>query len=165
MTWLEAAGGHDNDTGSEDGVDEFIYHFEEPTEIRLSLDRFDEAPQLIALDAVGERDRPRDGERRRDDHAERETTLRVVHPHAGDATAAPFAVFLEPILPEAVAEPAAVGVPAQANPNDVATLKASKNCPFCNLAGLSWNACPGRREPGGVSISATPTSPWRTWRV
>jgi hypothetical protein len=93
-----------------------------------------------------------------------ETTLRVVHPHAGDATAAPFVVFLEPILPEVVTEPGAVGGPAQANPNDVATLKASKNCAFCNLAGLSWNACPAGAS-WRVSISATPTSPWRTWRV
>ena len=153
VTWLEAAGGHDNDTGSEDGVDEFIYHFEEPTEIRLSLDRFDEAPQLIALDASGNEIGRATASADATITLSGETTLRVVHPHAGDATAAPFVVFLEPILPEAVAEPAAVGGPAQANPNDVATLKASKNCPFCNLAGLSWNACPGGASLAGIDIS------------
>ena len=153
VTSLEAAGGHDNDTGSDDGVDEFVYHFEEPTEIRLSIDRFDETPQLIALDASGNEIGRATGSADATITLSGETTLRVVHPHAGDATAAPIALFLEPILPEAVGESAAVAVPAQANPGDVATLKASKNCPFCNLAGLSWNACPGGASLAGIDIS------------
>ncbi len=153
VTWLEAAGGGVNDTGSEDGVDEFIYHFEEPTEIRLALDQFDEAPQLVALDPSGNEIGRATAGADATITLSGDTTLRIVHPHAGDATAAPFVVFIEPILPEAVAEPAAVGGPAQANPNDVATLKASKNCQFCNLAGLSWNACPAGASVAGVDIS------------
>ena len=99
VTWLEAAGGHDNDTGSEDGVDEFIYHFEEPTEIRLSLDRFDEAPQLIALDASGNEIARATASADATITLSGENTLRFVHPHAGDATAAPFMVFLDPSFP------------------------------------------------------------------
>jgi uncharacterized protein YjbI with pentapeptide repeats len=158
VTWLEAAGGHDGDVGNEDGVDEFVYHFEEPTQIRLSLDIFDEAPELMVLDGFGNEIA----------HVTAESgdamvtmsghhTLRLLHPRAGDATAEPIPVFLRPILPELDAEaaggPATVGGPAQANPTDVATLKASKNCPGCNLAGMSWNACPGGVSLAGLDIS------------
>ena len=141
VTWLEAAGGHVNDTGSEDGVDEFIYHFEEPTQIRLALDRFDEAPLLIALDASGNeigRVTAESGDTTIT--LSGENTIRFVHPHAGDASAAAIPVFFEPTL-------------ADASPGDVATLKAGKNCQFCNLAGLSWNACPGGASLAGIDIS------------
>jgi uncharacterized protein YjbI with pentapeptide repeats len=144
VTWLEAAGGHDGDTGSEDGVDEFAYHFAEPTQVRLSLDRFAEAPQLIALDPSR-----KEIARVTADSGDQtitlsgETTLRFVHPHAGDPTATPMAIFLRPVRHDAEDGAPAVGVTAQANGNDVATLMASGNCPFCNLAGMSWDACPG----------------------
>jgi hypothetical protein len=142
VTWLEAAGGHDNDTGSEDGVDEFIYHFDEPTEIRLSLDRFDEAPQLIALDASGKEVGRATAGADATITLRGEITLRVVHPHAGDAYRGAVRRLPRAMLPE-----------AQANPNDVATLKASKSCPFCNLGGLSWNACPSGASLAGIDIS------------
>jgi uncharacterized protein YjbI with pentapeptide repeats len=145
---LEAAGSYDGDTGSEDGVDEFAYHFAEPTRIRLSLDRFDAAPQFIALDRFGNevaRVTPESGDVTIT--LSGETTLRFVHPQAGDATAEPIVIFLRPILPDAVAGP------AQANPNDVATLKAGKNCPECNLAGMAWNACPGGASLAGIDLS------------
>ena len=154
VTWLEAAGGGDGDTGSEDGVDEFPYHFEKPTKIRLSLDRFDEAPQLVALDGSGnEIARVTADSGDQEITVRGENTFRLIHPHAGDASAAPMPIFLRPILPEAAAEPAADAVSAQANPNDVATLQASKNCPGCNLAGMSWNACPGGVTLAGLDIS------------
>ena len=97
VTLLEAANGHEGDVGSDHGVDEFHYHFEEPTQIRLSLDRFDEAPELIALDDSGNEIA----------HVTAESgdamitmsghhTLRLVHPHAGDATA-----DADPALPPA----------------------------------------------------------------
>jgi uncharacterized protein YjbI with pentapeptide repeats len=140
VTWLEAAGGHVNDTGSEDGVDEFVYHFAKPTEITLSLDRFDEAPELVALDARGKEIGRATAGADATVTLRGDVTIRIVHPHAGDAAAAPFGVFLEPS-------------PPGADPNDVATLKASKNCQFCNLAGLSWNACPAGASLAGVDIS------------
>src|SRR5262249_28195273 len=118
VTWLEAAGGHSGDTGTEDGVDEFVYHFLEPTEIRLSLDRFDEAPTVVALDSSG----TEIGRVTAESHESMltlsgKTTLRFIHPRAGDRSATPIALFFRPVLPE----PAAVGGAAQANPNDVAT--------------------------------------------
>ena len=144
VTWLEAAGGHDNDVGSEDGVDQFIYHFDRRTRLRFSLDQFDDTPELVILNASG----------REVAHltaafgevtigVRGEHTVRLVHPRAGDASAQAIVVFLQ-----AEAE----GAPTP-NPNDVATLKAGKNCPGCNLAGLSWNACPNGTSLAGVDLS------------
>src|SRR5262249_29389675 len=99
VTSLEAAGSPDNDTGSEPGVDEFIYHFEQPTQVRLSIDRFDEAPQLVALDASGNEIGRATGSAEATITLSGETTIRIVHPHAGDANAAPIVVFLAPVLP------------------------------------------------------------------
>ena len=148
VTWLEAAGTHDGDVGSDDGVDEFMYHFKKPTRIRLSLDQFDEAPELIALDASGNEVAHVTADSGDIEFtASGEHTFRLVHPHAGDTTATPIPIFLHPIMPEE-ASAEADGGPAQANPNDIATLKASKSCPSCNLAGMSWNAC-----PGGVTLT------------
>jgi len=157
VTWLEAAGGHEGDTGDEDGVDEFAYHFDTPTELRLSLDEFDEAPTLIALDGEGNELARVDGDS--GDAiitASGEHRFRFVHPHAGDASAAPILFFFRPLLPESETDGGAAltsgATGLQANSDDVATLKAGKDCFRCNLAGLSWNACPGV-SLAGVNLS------------
>jgi uncharacterized protein YjbI with pentapeptide repeats len=149
---LEATGHQNGDTGIGDGVDELPYHFDVPTEVRLSLDRFDEAPTLIALDGSG-REIGRVGAGSRDAIImfSGEHKLRFMHPRAGDPTADPIVIFFRPIRPTPVASPALVGG-AQQNPNDVATLMAGEDCFRCDLTGLSWNAYPGV-SLAGINLS------------
>ncbi len=154
VSYLEAAGGHRGDTGGEDGVDEFTYHFVNPTQIRLSVGEFEAgaAPSIVVLDK-------RMTEVGRADDATGEVVLdltgehlfRFVHPNAGDATAEPIPFFFQPTVIE-IADSEATTSGLQASSGDVATLKAGKDCFRCNLAGLSWNACPGA-DLAGVNLS------------
>jgi len=153
VTWLEAAGGQAGDSGTEDGVDEFAYHFDVPTKVRLSLDQFEEAPTLVALDGSGDEIARVDGQSGDATiTAFGEHTFRFIHPRAGDPTAEPIVIFFRPILPTTGVAQAVVGGRAPADSDDVATLKAGQNCVRCNLTGLSWNACPGV-SLAGVNLS------------
>jgi uncharacterized protein YjbI with pentapeptide repeats len=150
---LEPTGSPNGDTGRADGVDELPYHFDVPTQIRMSLDDFDEAPTLVALDGSGNEIGRADGESGDVTiTASGEHKFRLVHPRAGDPTADPIVIFFRPIRATTGIAQAVVGGRAQADTNDVATLKAGKNCVRCNLTGLSWNACPGV-SLAGVNLS------------
>ena len=153
VTMLEATGHQNGDTGLADGVDEFPYHFDVPTQVRLSLDQFDEAPTLVALDGSKNEIARVDGESGdMTITAFGEHTFRFIHPRAGDPTAEPIPIFFRPIHPTTAVAQSTVGGAARADSSDVETLKAGKNCVRCNLQNLSWNACPGV-SLAGVNLS------------
>lgn len=155
---LEAAGTQLGDTGDEAGVDEFVYHFEKPTELRVSLDRFEQVPTLVALDETGiELARVDADSGPMTFSAVGESTFRFIHPRAGDATADPILIFFRPVLPSEDPGPESAGGGAgpgpTPDPTDVADLKAGKDCVRCNLEGLSWNVCPQGFGLAGVNLS------------
>jgi uncharacterized protein YjbI with pentapeptide repeats len=135
MLHLEARGTHTGDTDSEEGADAIPYFFDRPTELTLAAE-FDgeDTPTLVLFDDAGF-ELARVGPNRPEETllVAGAYVIRVHHPRAGE-NAPPISLFLRPRRGTAPR----VRSSGTGNVSDEATVTAGKDCPGCNLRGMTW---------------------------